>query len=78
MRRPAKAMITRSSSSRADLGWGERFPALLLLAALFLLGFFPRVLSDPVDQALQAAVPAVAPAVPAPASNTTALLTIHR
>jgi NADH-quinone oxidoreductase subunit M len=43
-----------------DMGWGERLPALLLLAALLLFGFFPRLLSHTVDQALSqpAAIPA--------------------
>jgi NADH-quinone oxidoreductase subunit M len=37
----------------ADLRWGERLPALLLLAALLLIGFWPRLISQPLDQALQ-------------------------
>lgn len=36
----------------ADLGWLERLPALILLAALLFFGFYPRALSLPVDQAL--------------------------
>ncbi len=35
-----------------DLGWGERLPALLLLAALLFFGFYPKSISLPVDQAL--------------------------
>lgn len=35
-----------------DLGWLERLPALILLAALLFFGFYPRALSQPVDQAL--------------------------
>ncbi|MDQ5977824.1 MAG: NADH-quinone oxidoreductase subunit [Verrucomicrobiota bacterium] len=35
-----------------DLGWGERLPALLLLAALLFFGFYPKAISLPVDQAL--------------------------
>ncbi|HVT73354.1 MAG TPA: NADH-quinone oxidoreductase subunit M [Lacunisphaera sp.] len=44
----------------ADLAWSERLPALLLLAALLLFGFFPRLLSHTVNQALTppAAIPA--------------------
>lgn len=38
----------------ADLDWRERLPALILLAALILFGFYPRALSDPVNQALTA------------------------
>jgi NADH-quinone oxidoreductase subunit M len=36
----------------ADLGWGERLPALILLAALLWLGFYPQALSRSIDQAL--------------------------
>jgi NADH-quinone oxidoreductase subunit M len=39
-----------------DLGWGERLPALILLATLLLVGFWPRSFSDPVNQALQTAL----------------------
>jgi len=47
----------------ADLGWGERLPALLLLVALLFFGFYPKALSLPVDQALNppAKVAEVAP-----------------
>ena len=38
----------------ADLDWRERLPALILLAALFFFGFYPRALSEPVNQALTA------------------------
>ena len=43
----------------ADLRWSERLPALILLAALFFLGFWPRSISAPLDAALQAVYPAV-------------------
>ena len=36
----------------SDLDWLERLPALILLAALLFFGFYPRALSQPVDQAL--------------------------
>ena len=42
-----------------DMGWGERLPALLLLAALLLFGFYPRALSLSVDQALSPAAPGI-------------------
>ena len=45
----------------ADLAWSERLPALILLAALLFIGFWPRALTDPVNQALTAK-PAVATA----------------
>lgn len=54
----------------ADLDWKERLPALALLAALLFLGFHPRAISQPVNQALEAA--RAAAAVP------TANLTIQR
>ncbi len=47
-----------------DLGWGERLPALLLLAVLLFIGFWPRAVSAPLDQALQRQSP---PAASAPA-----------
>jgi NADH-quinone oxidoreductase subunit M len=45
-----------------DFGWGERLPALLLLAALLFFGFYPKALSLPVDQALTPAKHATASA----------------
>jgi NADH-quinone oxidoreductase subunit M len=45
----------------ADMGWGERLPALLLLAALLLFGFYPRALSLSVDQALTPSAAKLAP-----------------
>ena len=45
----------------ADLDWYERLPALILLAALLFFGFYPKALSQPVDQALTAAVVPAAP-----------------
>jgi NADH-quinone oxidoreductase subunit M len=35
------------------LRWSERLPALILLATLLLVGFWPRLLSDPINQTLQ-------------------------
>ncbi len=37
-----------------DMTWSERLPAILLLAALLFIGFWPRALTDPVNQALTA------------------------
>jgi NADH-quinone oxidoreductase subunit M len=46
----------------ADLDWHERLPALILLVALLFFGFYPKALSQPVDQALTATTaPAAAP-----------------
>ncbi len=38
----------------ADLDWREKLPALILLAALLFFGFYPKAISQPVDQALTA------------------------
>ncbi|HEY4299715.1 MAG TPA: NADH-quinone oxidoreductase subunit M [Candidatus Didemnitutus sp.] len=53
-----------AQSKPADLDWSERIPALILLAALLYVGFWPRALSDFANDALtarapQAAVPSV-------------------
>jgi NADH-quinone oxidoreductase subunit M len=38
--------------SPADLRWGEKLPALILLAALIFIGFWPKSIFEPVDGAL--------------------------
>ena len=43
-----------------DLGWGERIPALVLLAALLFIGFWPRSLARPINAAVSAPSAAVA------------------
>ncbi len=35
-----------------DLNWGERIPALILLAALLVIGFAPKTISTPINQTL--------------------------
>jgi NADH-quinone oxidoreductase subunit M len=35
-----------------DLRWAEKIPALILLAALFFIGLWPRSMSDPINAAL--------------------------
>jgi NADH-quinone oxidoreductase subunit M len=35
-----------------DLRWAEKLPALILLAALFFIGFWPKSMSDPINAAL--------------------------
>jgi NADH-quinone oxidoreductase subunit M len=37
-----------------DLTWGERLPALILLSALLFIGFWPRSIADPINEALEA------------------------
>ncbi|HVU24009.1 MAG TPA: NADH-quinone oxidoreductase subunit M [Opitutus sp.] len=43
-----------------DLRWAEKIPALVLLAALLFLGFWPRAISTPINAALAAPVAATA------------------
>jgi NADH-quinone oxidoreductase subunit M len=45
-----------------DLRWNERLPALILLAALLAVGFWPRSLSSPLNQVLPTLYPATATA----------------
>ena len=44
----------------ADLDWAERLPALILLATLLFVGFWPRAVSDVVNSALIAPAPVAA------------------
>ena len=43
----------RGALSGSDLRFTEKLPALILLAALLIIGFWPRLLSDPVNQAAE-------------------------
>jgi len=49
-----------ASHPPADLSWGERLPALVLVAALLLVGVWPKSLSTGINQALAAAPAAAA------------------
>lgn len=49
----------------SDLRWGEKIPALILIATLLFIGFWPKSVSEPVDGALHRAWPA-AGALPSP------------
>ena len=51
---PASEQLQRVHAQHppADLDWREKLPALILLAALLFFGFFPKAISQPVDQAL--------------------------
>ena len=64
---PPTAAFARVAAGRppVDLRWSERWPALILLAALLFVGVWPRAISHPLNQALQTLAPAVA-AAPAP------------
>ncbi len=48
-----------------DLTWSERFPALILLAALLVVGFWPKSVSTPINDALTAISSSVTPTAPA-------------
>ena len=52
----------------ADLDWATRIPALVLLAALFFLGFWPKALTAPLNDTLATIYPAVEAAVKVVAS----------
>jgi NADH-quinone oxidoreductase subunit M len=70
---PASEEFARVAETHptTDLRWPERIPALLLLAALLFIGFWPKSLSTPLNATLNtiypaakaAATPAAAPAV---------------
>jgi NADH-quinone oxidoreductase subunit M len=48
----------------ADLSWGEKLPALILVAALLFIGIWPRSLSTGIDAALALSPPPAAAAAP--------------
>ncbi len=50
---PAFAKVA-AEKAPIDLTWGEKIPALILLVALFFVGFWPKSLSEPVNSALTA------------------------
>ncbi len=54
---PASEQLQRVTAQHppVDLDWKEKLPALILLAALLLFGFYPKAISQPVDQALNPA-----------------------
>jgi len=65
---PSEAFVlVTAQHPPADLSWGERAPALVLLAALLFIGLWPRSIARPLDGALptSAAVAAAAPAADA-------------
>ena len=60
---PATESLQRVTAQHppADLEWSERLPALILLAALLAVGFYPRSVSQAVDEALSRPAAAVSP-----------------
>lgn len=46
----------------ADLRWSERVPALVLLAALMLVGFWPKIITTPLNAQLVAQAPQISAA----------------
>lgn len=59
---PASSRMLEVSTKTppTDIRWAERIPALILVATLFFIGFWPRSISDAIDGALTANVPVVA------------------
>ena len=51
-----------TKTAPADLRWSEKIPAFVLLAALLLIGLWPKSISDPINGALSQDKPAVAAA----------------
>jgi len=58
---PSTEALQRATANHppVDLSWGERLPALILLAALLFFGFYPKAVSQPVNQALEPATAVV-------------------
>jgi NADH-quinone oxidoreductase subunit M len=73
---PRTAAFEKTAAGRPppDLHWGEKVPALILLVALLLIGFWPKSISTAIDAGLASAgitvtaAPADAPS-PAPAAK---------
>jgi len=59
----------RGELSHGDIKPSEKWPALLLLAALFLIGIWPRLVSDPVNESVLQTFPDRAPVISAPAGE---------
>jgi NADH-quinone oxidoreductase subunit M len=55
---PALANVT-TQHPPVDLRWSEKVPALILLAVLFFVGFWPKSLTTPINAALTERAPAV-------------------
>ncbi|MGC9452780.1 MAG: proton-conducting transporter membrane subunit, partial [Oceanipulchritudo sp.] len=57
--------------SGGDIKASEKWPAVLLIAFLFLIGFWPKLLSDPVDRDVRQTFSRQAPALTIPVANLT-------
>jgi NADH-quinone oxidoreductase subunit M len=66
---PPSEEFTRVAENNptTDLRWAEKVPALILLAALLFIGFWPKSLSTPLNQTLQSLYPAAVQSATAPA-----------
>jgi NADH-quinone oxidoreductase subunit M len=54
---PPTEAVTRVTNAHppVDLRWSEKLPALILLVALLVVGFWPKSLSTPLNSTLNAA-----------------------
>ena len=62
---PPTEQLTAITTARppVDLRWNEKIPALILLAALFFLGFWPKSVTTALNDALTPPPPAAAPMI---------------
>lgn len=58
---PQSEALTRTAAQNplVDLRWNERVPALILLAMLLWIGFWPKSISTPLNNSLEAIYPAL-------------------
>ncbi|MEY4939085.1 MAG: hypothetical protein RIQ93_820 [Verrucomicrobiota bacterium] len=64
-----------ANNPTVDLRWAEKIPALLLLASLLFVGFWPKSFSNSIDTALTPAGQKVSSAAPLAPANSTGVLT---
>jgi NADH-quinone oxidoreductase subunit M len=62
---------TKGEFTGGDITSSEKRPALLLLAALFIIGIWPKLVSDPANESVLATFPDRAPTVSVPAGEIT-------
>ena len=63
---PPTEQMTRVANANppADLSWGEKIPALVLLASLFFIGFWPKSITTALNAELTRPVPRVGRVIP--------------